>query len=274
MNLHAVAVFFDRTPATDAYDSSVQFMCQTEPLEMYRTEGTRIKIREMSTGPAVTIPSRRAINIDGQVFLVSDVSKDHWEGTAIRHRYVIQGADHLVEPRTIPQLLNDEDGTQAWASVNYVKYSTDERDSSEYHSQYMITLGAEQVGDEWLVDDGTNLYLVRESYTDTAGLRRALANKLIDPVKTLTVTSRVFDPVTETWTGTSDTISAVVVRWQEHFEYLSQGSEKFERGDVQALVLSSVTLQPNDLVTLDSEDWKVLSTLDYTGYRSLHMRRA
>ncbi len=77
MKLKNVSKFFDKTKAVDAYNSSYSFKCQVEPLDMYRTEGTRIKIRNMSTAPEVVIPVRRVIKIDSQAYLVSDSSADH-----------------------------------------------------------------------------------------------------------------------------------------------------------------------------------------------------
>ena len=119
MKLKNVSKFFDKTKAVDAYNALYSFKCQVEPLDMYRTEGTRIKIRNMSTAPGVTIPARRVIKIDDQAYIVSDSSLDHWSGEAIRSRYVLQGADHVVEIRTIAQVLEDVSGVQAFASIDF-----------------------------------------------------------------------------------------------------------------------------------------------------------
>ena len=274
MKLKNVSKFFDKTKAVDAYNSSYSFKCQVEPLDMYRTEGTRIKIRNMSTAPEVVIPARRVIKIDDQAYIVSDSSLDHWSGEAIRSRYVLQGADHVVEIRTVAQVLENVPGVQAFASIDFNKYGTDERDSSEYHPQYQIYFGKETVGEDVLIHTVDRNYLVKNSYLTPAGIVDALANELDDPVVQVTVsTGRSYNPVTDSYTATTVSVRAVLVRWQEYFEYLTQGSTKYERGDAQLFVLPAVQAKAGDTVSIGGEDFRVLSHLDRSGYRSLHIRR-
>lgn len=274
MKLKTASKFFDKTKAVDAYNPAISFKCQVEPLDMYRTEGTRIKIRNMSTAPGIVMPARGAIKIDGQAYIVSDLSQDHWAGEPVRNRYVIQGADHVVEIRTIAQVLEDVPGVQAFASIDFNKYGTDERDSSEYHPQYHVYFGKETVGEDALVHSTDSNYLVKNSYLTPAGIVDALANELDDPVVQVTVsTGRSYNPVTDSYTTTTASVRAVRVRWQEQFQYLTQGSTKYERGDAQLFVLPSVQAKAGDIVSIGSEDFKVLSYLDKGGYRSLHIRR-
>lgn len=275
MKLKNVAKFFDKTKAVDAYNSLYSFKCQVEPLDMYRTEGTRIKIRNMSTAPEVVIPVRRVIKIDGQAYIVSDSSLDHWSGEAIRSRYVLQGADHVVEIRTIAQVLENVPGVQAFASIDFNKYGTDERDSSEYHPQYHIFFGEGVAAEHSIIHTTTKTYLVKNSYQTPSGLYDAICNELDDPViDAVTFKSRTYVPITDSFTESSSTIRCIRIRWQDHFKYLSQGSEKFERGDIQVLVPLSMTPKAADIVDMSDGQWRVLSVVDGTGYRSLHMRRA
>ena len=275
MKLKNVSKFFDKTKAVDAYNSSYSFKCQVEPLDMYRTEGTRIKIRNMSTAPEVVIPVRRVIKIDDQAYIVSDSSLDHWSGEAIRSRYVLQGADHVVEIRTIAQVLENAPGVQAWASIDFNKYSTDERDSADYHPQYHIFLGEDTAAEHTIIHTTERTYLVKNSYKTPSGLYDAICNELDDPViDAATFKVRTYNPITDSFTDSSSTIRCIRLRWQDYFTYLSQGSEKFERGDIQVLVPSSVTPKAADVIDMSDGQWRVLSVVDGTGYRSLHMRRA
>lgn len=275
MKLKNVSKFFDKTKAVDAYNSSYSLKCQVEPLDMYRTEGTRIKIRNMSTAPEVVIPVRRVIKIDSQAYLVSDSSADHWAGDTIRNRYVLQGADYVVEIRTIAQVLADAPGVQAWASIDFNKYSTDERDSADYHPQYHIFLGEDTAAEHTIIHTTERTYLVKNSYKTPSGLYDAICNELDDPViDAATFKVRTYNPITDSFTDSSSTIRCIRLRWQDYFTYLSQGSEKFERGDIQVLVPSSVTPKAADVIDMSDGQWRVLSVVDGTGYRSLHMRRA
>lgn len=275
MKLKNVAKFFDKTKAVDAYNSRYSFKCQVEPLDMYRTEGTRIKVRNMSTAPEVTVPARRAIKIDSQAYLVSDSSADHWSGESIRNRYVLQGADYVVEIRTIAQVLEDAPGVQAWASIDFNKYSTDERDSADYHPQYHIFLGEGAATEHAIIHTTERTYLVKNSYKTPSGLYDAICNELDDPViDAATFKSRTYNPITDSFTDSSSTIRCIRLRWQDRFTYLSQASEKFERGDVQLFVPSSVTPKAADVVDLSDGPWRVVSVVDSGSHNLLHLRRA
>lgn len=276
MKLKRAAKYFDKTKAVDAYDGARSFKCQLEPLDMYRTEGTRIKVRNMSTDPFQLIPPRRTIKIDDQAYLVSDASYDYWGNEKIRARYVIQGADHVVEIRTIQEVLDDVTGTLAYASIDFNKYGTDERDSADYHAQYHVYFGREDVRENDIIStsDGRH-YLVKNRYLTPAGIIDAISNELDSPViDAATFKVRTYNPITDSFTDSSSTIRCIRLRWQDYFTYLSQGSEKFERGDIQVLVPSSVTPKAADVIDMSDGQWRVLSVVDGTGYRSLHMRRA
>lgn len=275
MKLKNVAKYFDRTKAVDAYNPRASFKCQIEPLDMYRTEGTRIKIRNMSTAPGTRMPARKVIKVDDQPYLVSDMSQDHWDGEPLRDRYVIQGADDLVEIRSIAQVLADEAGVEAFASVDFSKYSTDERDSAEYHPQYHIFFGNEVVPENSIIHTTDKTFLVKNSFRNPGGLLDALSNELDSPViDSATFTSRTYNPITDSYTDASSTVRCLRIRWQDQFTYLSQASAKFERGDVQILLPLSMTPKANDTVTLSDGAWRILSVVTHAGFRAAHVRRA
>ena len=275
MKLKNVAKYFDRTKAVDAYNPRASFKCQIEPLDMYRTEGTRIKIRNMSTAPGTRMPARKVIKVDDQPYLVSDMSQDHWEGEPLRDRYVIQGADDLVEIRSIAQVLADDAGVEAYASVDFSKYSSDERDSAEYHPQYHIFFGNEVVPENSIIHTTDKTFLVKNSFRNPGGLLDALSNELDSPViDSATFTSRTYNPITDSYTDASSTVRCLRIRWQDQFTYLSQASAKFERGDVQILLPLSMTPKANDTVTLSDGAWRILSVVTHEGFRAAHVRRA
>lgn len=230
----------------------------------------------MSVAPSVTMPARGVINIDGQPYLVGDTSADHWAGERIRNRYVLQGADYLADVRSIAQVLANTTGTAAYASIEFNKYGTDERDNSDFHPQYHIFFGGgESVPTESLIVAAGRYYLVRQSHRTMAGLIDALSNELDSPViDAATFKSRSYNPVTDTNTETPTTVRCIRLRWQDHFTYLSQGSTKYERGDMQVFVPTSVTPKASDTLTLSDGTWRILSVVNETTYRSLHMRRA
>lgn len=276
MKLKAASRFFDKTLASDAYNAATRFYCQVEPFDYQKIDGAAVKRRVMSTAPEVVLPVRQVISIGGQPYLVGDSSVDHWEGAALRKRYVLQGADYLASIQTIAQILANTAGTSAYASIEFNKYGTDERDNSDLHPQYHIYFGGgETVPNDSLVTAAGRYYLVRRANRTQAGLVDALSNELESPViDSATFTARQYNPVTDTYTDTPSTVRCLRLRWQDHFTYLSQGSTKYERGDVQVLVPLSVTPKSGDKLTLADGSWSILSVVAEATYRSLHVRRA
>lgn len=276
MKLKNVAKFFDRTRARDAYDTTKSFRCQLEPFDYYKLDGAVVKRRVMSTAPDIQIPARRVIDIDGQRYLVGDPAEDHWEGKKIRRRYVLQGADHVAEVRSIPDVLSGAPGALAFASVEFNKYGTDERDNSDFHPQYHIYFSeSESVPENSIITASGRNYLVRNSHRTVSGLVDALSNEIGHTlVQTAELRSRTYVPTTDSYLETTpQTVACIVLRWQEHFRYLSAGSEDYQRGDLQVLAADSVSFRPSDVVSIAGVPWTVLSSIAEDGYTSLHVRR-
>src|SRR5574340_999600 len=259
-----------------SHRAATRFYGQREPLDYQKIDGSAVNRRVMSTAPDGVLPVRQVISIGGQPYLVGDSSVDHWGGTSLRKRYVLQGADYLASTQTIAQVLANTAGASAYASIEFNKYGTDERDNSEFHPQYHIFFGGgETVPNDSVVTAAGRYYLVRRANRTQAGLVDALSNEIDSPViDSATFTARQYNPVTDTYTDTSSTVRCIRLRWQDHFTYLSQGSTKYERGDMQVLVPLSVTPKSGDTLTLADGKWSILSMLAEATYRSLHVRRA
>lgn len=278
MRLRDAAGFFDSTLAKDAYNPLTEFKCQVEPFDYVKIGGTSVKRRVMSTTPDVTVPARGVIDISGQRYLLSDASPDHWAGEIIRNRYVLQGADDLADITSVADLLLNVAGASAYASIEFNKYSTDERDNSRFHPQYNIYFsGTENVHTGDIVSvgsaSGTRYYLVRDAHKSMAGPMEALSNELEAPViDSADFISKVYDPISDSYSGSTTAVRCIRVRWQDHFKYLTQDSTDYERGDIQLLVPTSVTPVAGDTVTLAEGVCRVLSVLPGSGYWSLHVR--
>jgi len=274
VKLHNVAKKFDKTVASDAYTPATTFKCQLDPLTLFSVDGTAVKRRQLSTAPDVSIPSRRAIQIGSQVYVIGDVSPDYHNGTPIRNNYVIQGADHLAQLNTIAAELAGTARTTSWASLDYNKHITDQRDSADYQAQYMLFFGKGESIPE-LVYLNSKWYLKMIGYESVSGIQSVLANELAEPAfETITYTNRTYVPATDTWTETTSSVKIFRVRWTEYFRYLTKASENYERGDMQVFVLkSAATPKVSDKLTLSDGVWTILSMQDEGLTWSLHARR-
>lgn len=277
MKLANVAKRFDKTVAADAYNPVTTFKCQLAPLDLFRIEGTAVKKRQLTTAPDVVIPARRTISIDGDVYLIGDDSADHWRNQRIRNNYVLQGADFIASVYTVAQALNNDAPLTAWAALNFNKNQTDERQNSDYHSQYNIYFAnGETAPADSLITDGTRWFLIRQSYTSVSGLVVTLANEINAPAfETISFKTRTYVPATDSYTEVSTNVKLLRIRWTEWFEYLSAGTAKFVSGDMMVTVLkSAITPKAGDTLALSDGNWKVIAVQDDAPVWSVHVRRA
>ena len=275
MRLLDAARRFDTTTATDAY-SAATFKCQFEVLAYSKIDGVAVKKRQISTASSVTIPARRVVTIHGQTYLVGHGAPDFWNYDTIRLNYVVQGADGLANLTTIADELAGTVPGTAYAALAFAKYLPDAEDSSKYPPQYQVFLsGTESAPADSLIYLNSVWYLVKESYVSTSGLRVSLANVVDSPnFEMATFNSRVYAPLTDTYTTTTSSIKVFRIKWAEHFEYLSKATEQYERGDLTVMMLKAVTPDPPDTLTLSDGVWRILSAQDEGLTWNCHARRA
>ena len=151
----------------------------------------------------------------------------------------------------------------------------DADNNSKYPPQYQVFLaGTESAPSDSLIKLNSRWFLVKQSYLSTSGLRVALANELEEPTfETISFGSKTYDPITDTSGTSSSTVKILRVKWSEHFTYLSQGSENYQRGDQQIFVPKTVTPKPSDTLTLSDGVWRILSVQNEATW-SCHARRA
>ena len=274
MKLSNIANKFNTTVATDSYGTST-FMCQLEPLSLFKVDGVAVKKRSLSTAPDVVIPPRGVIKIEDDNYLVGTGTPDLWMGSVIRRNYVIQGADGIASLTSIANKLAGTAPAQAYAALLFSRYLPESADSSKYPPQYQIFLaGTESAPADSLVTLDGKWYLVKESYVSTSGLRIVMANMLAEPIfETASFGAKTYDPITDSYSGASTATPIMRVKWQEHFSYLSIGSTTYQRGDVQVLMGKAVTPKTSDVLTLSDGVWRILAVLDDGAQWSLHVRR-
>lgn len=275
MNLYNAAKRFNTQLASDAYNPATTFLCQYEPMSFSKIEGVQIFKRQISVEPTVTVPPRGAITIEGKTYLVGYGAPDFWQGDPIRITLIIQGADGLASLNSIANELDSVAPTTAYAALVFSKYMPEANDNSRYPPQYQVFFGgSESAPADSLVHLDSRWFLVKQSYLSTSGLRVALANELEEPTfETISFGSKTYDPITDTSGTSASTVKILRVKWSEHFTYLSQGSENYQRGDQQIFVPKTVTPKPSDTLTLSDGVWRVLSVQNEATW-SCHARRA
>lgn len=275
MRLFQAARRNDTTEAADAYDPTVTFMCQYDPMSFSKIDGVAVRKRTITASPAVQIPARGVITIGADNYVVGHAAPDYWMGEVIRNTYVIQGADGLANLSTIAQALAGVPVVTAYAALVFSKYMPDTADNSKYPPQYQVFVaGSESVPADSLIELNGVFFLVKQSYLSTSGLRVALANELPSPVfETINFDARTYDPVTDSYSNSSSSIKIMRVKWSEHYLYLTASSDEYTRGDIQVFMLKGVTPKPSDTLPLSDGVWRVLSVQDEGSVWSCHVRR-
>ena len=273
MDLADAALYFDDSQAYDGYDGTSLFKCQLDPLEMFKVDATAVKRRAMSCAPGTSMPAKGVIEVGNIKYVVGGVSPDMFYGDVIRDNYVLQGVTHSVKFLTIAQLLGNATVDDTHVSFNFNKYQTDERTSSEYFAQYLVYAASSEAAPE-IVKIGPDLYHVRNGYVGTAGMLILLVNHIPEPtIETVTTGSQTYDPITDTFTDTTTTVTFLRMRYTEEFEYLNNASTKYERGDLHVRVLkTAATPKVSDTIDFSDGGYKILSVADYGLTWGIHAR--
>lgn len=277
MRLLNAARIGDTQVAVDAYNPTGRIMrVGFDPLSYAKVDGVSVRKRAISTAPGVVVPARGAITIGGETYIVGHGAPDYWRGKPIRVSYVIQGADGLAELTSISSALAGAAPRTAYAALVFSKYMPDANDSSKYPPQYQLFLaGCEDAPADSLIRLSGVWYLVKESYISTSGLRVTLVNEVAGPAfETALFSSNTYDPVRDERTPVSGSVPVFRIKWSEHFSYMSQASETFQRGDEQVFMLKSVTAKPQDTLALSDGVWRILSVRDEGVQWCCHVRRA
>lgn len=277
MRLHNAAAYFDKTICTEAYAASSSFLGQLDLFDDSRRDGATVKRRIFSVAPSVAMPARGAFTAAGKTWIVGAYAPDDFKGTEIRRKYVVQQSDGLATVKTMAQALSAAAGTSAHASMIWIKEGK-ELDTSAlmFDAVNIIFAQGEPAVEKALVNLGGRWYLVRAAYTSAAGFLTAVADELPEPVlETITLGVRTYVPATDTYTTANSSVSLIRIRWQSHFDYLTQGSTDYERGDLQGMMLkTAATPKAGDTLTLSDGKWNVLAVTDEAPVWGLHLRRA
>lgn len=276
-DLFDVARLGDTSVAEDAYGVEPSFMCQLRRLEMFKISGVKVRVRELSYAPGVVIPSRNVIKLAGRTYLVGSPTEDLWEGEVIRHKAVILGATNSIRCLSVFDAIeclhyDDYDDFPAYfAEIAFNVRREDSRDDALSHLEYQITLGEDVLPEEHIaIDLSGNVYFTHVSRHSVSGLYEVLASKLRDPFQYVEISRVSFDPVEEVETLVTERHPCLVLRWQEHFKYLTRASEDFVRGDQIVLVRDRTVL--GSRLTISGREWEVVSYIEYDEYFSLHVR--
>ena len=269
MDLHQAASYFDNTVCADAYNNANKFLGQLDLYDDSKRDGVTVERRILSVAPSVTVPARRAVRIEGDVWIVGQKNIDSFQGSTIRHKYVLHQALTSGTLRTPKQKLTTG-GVPLYSAVVWIKDSKDVESSSRLFSFMNAYFAAGETvvaGD--ILTLGADNYRIRNVYESAAGLQVGEASTM--PRDTLqSVSYSAY--AAQTYNATLDTYDTVVPtvfnvlweRFQDSYHYESVAAPKYEPGDILMVIEKSqvATPQAGDTLVSQGVTWRVVSFQD------------
>lgn len=280
MKLSAASNYFNKTVCRDAYGGRAEVLAQLEPYDDSRRDGYSVERRILSTAPDAQLPPRRVLSIDGEAWIVGQGARDFFKNEVLRIKYLLHRAEGAIgRCFDFPTLLADIPAPigEMYAAISWVK-GLREEDSADVTDQMMIYCAESEgslLASSTVMSFGQNLFLIRNTHQISSGFLVCEADSLDAPnVETASFGSRVYDPVSATYTVTAASIKVLRIRWRSRFVYLSQASAKFDSGD-DIVIMRSVDGSPKtgDTLTLSDGDRVVVSAQTMGAYMQLHVRR-
>lgn len=277
MRLRKAAARFDDSVLYDAYSAEYVGKGQLEPTDYYKLDGASVRRRIISVAPDTVLPTRRAVRLGADVYLIGEPSTDEWKGSPIRVKYALHQTPGMATVRTIEQALSNHPGTSMYASRMWNKDVPDQKESSDYFNDYHIFVSfTETVRAYDIIWIDGQWHICHAIHPSLAGFTDAVSHEILGTVfETIMVSSRVYQPVTDTFVETpTAAVKILRLRWQEKYEYLTLAQEDYVRGDETVMVLASAwAARPNDTFTLSDGRWRVLSVREQGAVLALHARR-
>lgn len=277
MRLHRAATRFDDSVLYDAYTETFVGKGQLDPTDIFKLDGASVRRRVISVAPGVVLPTRRAVRLGADVYLIGEPSTDEWRGTPIRTKYVLHQTPSMATIKTFAEALADLPGRTMYASREWNKDVPDMQASSDYFNDYHVFVShTEQVSMYDLVYVDNQWHICHAVHPSLSGFTDAVCHEILGPVfETATVTSNLYDPLTDSYAGADVSVKLLRMRWQEQYKYLTQAQEDYKRGDETVVVLKSAwpMVSPSDSLQLSDGEWRVLSVVDKGTTLALHTRR-
>lgn len=246
MKLANAAKYFDRVSMADAYTgTAMPYKVQFSTFEETDPDGSVARRRTLSMAPGLTLPARRVASLLGEIWLLGEPSADAVFDKVIRQTVPMRRVTNLAQALTPGQMVAASTGLAIYGRLEQVKNTVDMATSSDYFPFFTLTLaGAEfknlnsdwaQVSGFFRIEDGT-LFRCRTSYPAEDGMTVVEAD-LIDRygLTQAQVTTGAYDPVTDTFAGTTSTFQTLVMPTHQLYRRKAE-AEKFKPEDLTVLV--------------------------------------
>jgi hypothetical protein len=278
MRLKNVARYFDTCPIYDGYSGAFLFKAQTSTFMESSAEGSVSVRRTISIDPLTSIPNHRVIDVLSEKYVVGEVNYDEWAGGVIRATCWVKKAAGLFSSKTPHEFLS---GTVVPGQYGQLRFRNLVKDSSSsniepYWEAYFSATSSVAKGS--IVTYASKRYRVSSTYTDVDGFLTAEMQELRYGIEFASFDgSKTYDPISDTYTGSSTVVSALPVDCKQLYDIKTQADHNVEVGDIQLLATSGTVASVGTSVEFSSGElkgsWRTLSVGSEIDAVSLHIRR-
>lgn len=258
--IYEVACHFDDIQASDAYDNTALFKAQYSTFNEAAKDGTITKRRTMSVRPGTVIPTRRAVNFLTETWIVGDGNNDGIYGKPIRTAYWLKKSTALAELLTPAQLCGATAGSQLHISAMYLKDTVNGVSDTEYDAFWNVfTARDEAVSKGNYFKVGSRYYRVRGQHLESTGFSLAASDELdLNAITSVSIsTSTTYNPVTDTQSGTSSSVTGIMLDPGKFYRYANNLEDKYTAGDYS--LVSTASLDLGSSAVIYGNTWRILS---------------
>lgn len=269
-----IASWFDDTDLYDGYTNQYLFKGQFGTFDEAAIDGTTSKRRTLSLRPNLSIPTRRVLSVVGNRWIVGDGTSDAFQNTVVRTTYWLKRVTDVGQALTPAQACAGAAGVDLCLHKVFLQNTINTVTDAEYDQFYNVFSNlAEMPPKASYIRIGAEFLRVRESHRDINGMSLASCDAL-DAGTLVSVTLNdggVYDPITDTYTGSTTTVDGLFFNLYKAYEYSSQADARMLAGDM-SLVLAN-ELEVGQSLTTKGAKWRVQAKVAELDGWKYHIRR-
>lgn len=278
MRLKNVARYFDTCPAYDGYSGAYLFKVQASTFMEAAAEGSVSVRRTLSLDPALTLPAHSVVTVLGDRYVTGEVNSDEWGGEAIRKTCWVRKVSDYFTVTTPQQLLTGSTGYNLYGQKRQLKEVTT-LTSSELENYWEASLSTSStVGKGAILKSGAIYFRVRLTYRGVDGFLTCYLDQLqYVPIDSAVGTGKTYDPITDSYVGTSTTVKCLPVDYNIMYDKQTQADFSVAQGDI--CLLLPLEANPSTGLTLSISstnllgEWRVLNAVKELDAWNVHVRR-
>jgi hypothetical protein len=231
----------------------------------------------LSVGPDVVIPTRRAVQMYGDKWLVGIGTPEGFQGSVVRQYYAMKRVTDTMALLTPNQALTGAAGTSVAAHKFYFKDVVDGLTSAEVDTFWNIFVapGEAAAKGSFFKDAGGRLYRVRNDYLPVEGLRVCQSDILeAGALLSATWSTGALNPITDTVSAGSTTVNALALETPKFYRFRFMSDPSLQKGDMAVFVPATITPKQGDVFTMGGKQWRALTVQAELDAWAVHARLA